>query len=280
MSDHTTRFCLTCKSPLARHQGESPVDWQKRKYCSKDCYLRMCEEKSRREGYPRPCAQCGTQIDRRTYCSWSCAREARIHLPHGQHIPNGQKWCSKCNNSLPITSFSRRKGRTVGLYSHCRSCDRRHKETRKRLYPEKERKQREEANRRRSLSYARYIRVLYRNAKIRAGKRNLVFDLTYEGIIDLYESQSGRCVYSGVEMTFIAGQGRVPTNISMDRKDSKQGYTKENTVLCCFWINVAKASGRVGDILTWAERIKRYNASPLFTSQIEIQAGRTKRKSR
>jgi hypothetical protein len=107
--------------------------------------------------------------------------------------------------------------------------------------------------------------VLYRNAKIRAEKKHFAFDLTYEDVLGLYETQAGCCCYSGIEMTFVAGQGRVPTNISMDRKDPQQGYTKDNTVLCCFWINVAKASGRVEDILIWAERIKQHNASPLLS---------------
>lgn len=53
-------------------------------------------------------------------------------------------------------------------------------------------------------------------------------------------SQEWLCHYTGRRMTTISGEGRLPENLSIDRVDNAGGYTKDNVVLCCVDINIAK----------------------------------------
>ena len=38
-------------------------------------------------------------------------------------IPQGHRWCQKCAQALPLSSFSRDSGRASGVQSKCRVCD-------------------------------------------------------------------------------------------------------------------------------------------------------------
>jgi hypothetical protein len=57
-----------------------------------------------------------------------------------------------------------------------------------------------------------------------AESRNLDFDITIEYIWDLFLKQYGKCALSGIRLTL----GRKRQNASLDRINSKYGYTKNN----------------------------------------------------
>lgn len=46
-----------------------------------------------------------------------------------------------------------------------------------------------------------------------------------------------KCYYSGLN---IERDGKSRNRMTLDRIDSSKGYTKENTVPCCFWVNQLK----------------------------------------
>lgn len=71
----------------------------------------------------------------------------------------------------------------------------------------------------------------------------------------LYAEQHGLCALSGVEMTYVAGQGRMATNISLDRIDSSVGYVRGNVQLVCDIANRMKQDLTVVDLRMWCERI-------------------------
>jgi len=61
------------------------------------------------------------------------------------------------------------------------------------------------------------------------GKRNLDFDITIEYIRDLWKSQNGRCVLTGLPINLPKGkQDKYRHTASLDRIDSTKGYIKEN----------------------------------------------------
>ena len=76
------------------------------------------------------------------------------------------------------------------------------------------------------------------------------FNLTIEYLHDLYNKQGGKCYYTGWQMS-AASIGEInktrterinPFKISVDRLDSTKGYSTDNVVLCCAWVNRAKGT--------------------------------------
>ena len=68
------------------------------------------------------------------------------------------------------------------------------------------------------------------------------FKLDREWGVRRYDEQHGLCYYTGIEMTFGHGNGRVWSNVSIDRVDSNLPYTPENCVLCCTGFNLMKTN--------------------------------------
>lgn len=85
------------------------------------------------------------------------------------------------------------------------------------------------------------LRFRFLGARDRAIKNNIPFNLELQYIIDLWNSQNGICALSGLPMTFELKQGRVPTNVSIDKIDRTLGYTKGNIQLVCMACNQIKS---------------------------------------
>jgi len=56
-------------------------------------------------------------------------------------------------------------------------------------------------------------------------------------------------------MTYIAGSGRVNTNISIDRIDSSVGYVRGNVQFVCDVVNRMKQELLQEELLLWCKRI-------------------------
>jgi hypothetical protein len=86
-----------------------------------------------------------------------------------------------------------------------------------------------------------WARVLWYEAK----RRNLPIDkyflITPEDIMDIYDTQGGRCYWSGIKMSPNV-ISKFPSKPSLDRLDRFRGYTKDNVVLCCLAINIGRNS--------------------------------------
>ena len=85
------------------------------------------------------------------------------------------------------------------------------------------------------------LRFRFLGARDRAIKNNIPFDLELQYIIDLWYIQNGMCALSGLPMTFELKQGRVPTNVSIDKIDRTLGYIKGNIQLVCMACNQIKS---------------------------------------
>lgn len=78
-----------------------------------------------------------------------------------------------------------------------------------------------------------------RDRSRRYGK--IKFSLTLEDVIMQWEKQDGKCALSGIPMTYELQKGRVYTNVSIDRKNTKEGYTPDNIQLVCMACNQIKS---------------------------------------
>jgi len=105
-----------------------------------------------------------------------------------------------------------------------------------------------------SESPEKFLKSLFHSLKgLRAKKKGVSIDVPY--LVGLYHGQGGLCAYSGLKMTHVRGEGRVQTNISIDRIDSSKGYEPGNVVLCCFAVNLMKQSLSVGEFHALVRRI-------------------------
>lgn len=90
--------------------------------------------------------------------------------------------------------------------------------------------------------------ALYR-AMDQSKNKNLVFDLTREFILELFDRQNGLCYWLGIPM-LPSVIHRYPFHPSLDRLDRNKGYTKDNVVLCCQFMNVGRNSCSYNDFVT------------------------------
>jgi hypothetical protein len=88
------------------------------------------------------------------------------------------------------------------------------------------------------------IRVRVLAAKHRAKKKGLEFDIDVNFITELLITQEYKCKYSGVLLntTEIGSETNFlnPNTLSIDRLDSKKGYTRDNVVLVTAIVNSMK----------------------------------------
>ena len=88
--------------------------------------------------------------------------------------------------------------------------------------------------------YANFANSLVRSLKQRAKTMDVPFDLDIDFVKELYSKQSGKCLLTGI--AFILDKSdtsRRPFAPSIDRINSKLGYTKNNVRLVCTIVNLA-----------------------------------------
>lgn len=82
-------------------------------------------------------------------------------------------------------------------------------------------------------------RNVFYHYKLRAGRKKLVFDFTFEEFLDLATKPCAYCGRVNVNEK-ISPSKEVFRYNGLDRQDSSIGYTKDNVVPCCGWCNIAK----------------------------------------
>lgn len=89
-----------------------------------------------------------------------------------------------------------------------------------------------------------------------AKKRNLEYNLSEEQFTELV---TGKCFYCGDKFTnSVKGQGKTSGDFhytGIDRIDSSKGYTKENSVSCCWMCNNMKNTTHIDDFLSHIKKI-------------------------
>ena len=178
--------------------------------------------------------------------------------------------CKKCGISYPPTDeyWHKSKKYKSGLMKDCKECQnayhRRYNENRKDINrkrlaewrlanPDKRRAQywRSEDARKRNDWAGTLLKAIRSTVKKTA--RELT--ITREDIVERYEAQSGRCFYSGMKLNFELKK-HSPMYPSVDRVDSTRGYTPDNIVITCWWMNRAKFTYTAEDYISLVEEFR------------------------
>jgi hypothetical protein len=87
----------------------------------------------------------------------------------------------------------------------------------------------------------RGIRISWFNQfKAGAELRGLIWDLSLDDLADLYEEQKQRCALTDLDIAFPLVGHPQKALASIDRIDSKKGYTKDNVQLVTRQVNMMK----------------------------------------
>lgn len=157
-------------------------------------------------------------------------KEDRIHK-----IIDGEDYyfCNKCKRWRPQSKFnidnSSLHGNRGGLCNECKDCQR------ERYYRERQ-KLFENDN----LALRYKLQQALKGTRRRSKEKNIYNDLTLDYLMYLWEKQHGKCALTGIQMTYKFYEGRVNTNLSVDRIDSTKGYSKDNVQLVCMAANQMK----------------------------------------
>ncbi len=100
------------------------------------------------------------------------------------------------------------------------------------------------------------IQKLYNAARARAKKNNRVFTITKEWVEE--KLKKGECEVTGVKFSYTKKRNYVsaPYTPSLDRKNSKLGYTKRNTQIVCNFYNIVKWNWDKADVKKILEILK------------------------
>lgn len=116
----------------------------------------------------------------------------------------------------------------------------RNKEYQKQWYiKNKEKKLKQTAINRNKRNEEYPLKSLLSSVKSGAKQRNLVFEIDYNYISELWINQKELCYYTKIPMK-LTSRKKDPYQVSIDRLDSDIGYTRNNVVLCCQAVNYMK----------------------------------------
>lgn len=85
----------------------------------------------------------------------------------------------------------------------------------------------------------------------RAEEKGWEHNLTREVIEDLLVKQEHKCYYTGI----VFNPACKKTSMSIDRRDSRKGYTTDNIVLCCTQVNKMKSNMTMPEMFYFIDRM-------------------------
>jgi hypothetical protein len=150
------------------------------------------------------------------------------------------KTCNSCKTLKPRDQFFKNSVTKDGLHSWCKACCNIGNQ-----------KSRDKVN---STIEGR-AKVFLQNARKSAIKRKQIFELEIKDIVDRWNQQLQICAYSGRKMTLKPGE---LNTVSIERIDSKVGYTKDNTILVCNAVNRMKSDFDLSSFVGLCEDISKF----------------------
>lgn len=192
------------------------------KICSK-CYLeKSISSFSRKHG---KCKECRKQEYREKHfrICWGC----REYKPRDVFI-GAQRYCTSCH-SIRDEKAKETKRKSQSKY--------------RKDHPDKIKNKISKAYRRKyySSNPEQILNYRLQACRKRAKDKQLIFDLELEFLTTLYHNQNGRCALTNLlfEFDFDENFSKRPFSPSVDRINSKLGYTKDNVRLVCSAVNSA-----------------------------------------
>jgi chorismate mutase len=202
------------------------------------------EETIRRYGYlPKENNRDGNKmcVVKCTHCSKLIDRQfSNKDSMHSCPIIDGQnKKCFKCKTWKDYSLFVKNKKGSGGVGKLCRECYNNYDCVK---LADKRKNERLKSSFTNDLNL--YLSKRESQIKHQAKYRGHEYDLDVEYVRELWDTQNGKCYYTGLDMI---ADGRVNgfqgwNCPSFDRKSPELGYVKGNVVWCCFAVNSFKQS--------------------------------------
>jgi hypothetical protein len=160
-------------------------------------------------------------------------------------IIDGKKKCFKCKLFKPTDTFSKNRNSTDGFSKLCKECYSNY-DCVKNGYNKKS------SNLKTNLK--EYLKYKHNYFKYKSKMKNIDFDLESNTLYELYETQNGKCYYTGIDIIHNLGCSNY-NSISVERLEPSMGYTKDNIVLAAFNINSLKGMMSENEFKLFLDRI-------------------------
>jgi hypothetical protein len=163
------------------------------------------------------------------------------------------KKCSKCKETKLVSLFPKTKANKDGLSYICTDCNR----LANKSYREKHHERYYANQQNYRATPEGFVPNLVQNARTRASKKNIPFEITNQDIYDLMAAQEMKCAVSGIEMTLesLNRKKANPYKCSLDQIEAGSGYTIDNVRLVCWAVNQMKADRTDEEFKFWIERL-------------------------
>ena len=152
-----------------------------------------------------------------------------------------KKWLTKEHFNVDNTFLHGNRG---GLCRECKDCQK------ERYYKERAKLLQDD-----HLAWKYKLTQALKGVRRRSKLKNNYTDIDLEFLMYLWNKQNGKCALTGMDMTYKFYEGRVNTNVSVDRIDSSKGYTRDNVQLVCMAANQMKNDLSMNEFVDMCERV-------------------------
>ena len=168
-------------------------------------------------------------------------------LKKQKYLQNNLWTCLTCDITLPLTkdNFYKRNDSKTGFQNRCKKCLQKDPTRVNRLIKKDD--------------LDLFIKDRFYGAKNRSIKKGIKFELTLDFLKDLWKIQNGLCAITKIKMTHTILEGKLKTNLSIDKINPTLGYTKDNIQLICNIINIMKSDMSIKDLIYFSKLIIQEN---------------------
>jgi hypothetical protein len=206
------------------------------KLCNKDLpIINFWKHPNNKDGYFGKCKPCALTLVSNTQTN-------------KQKLLKDNIWTCPCcglNLNLDTINFHKDKSTSTKFKYKCKICTNKHRRNFTRMSNKDD------------LNY--FLKEVLSAAKSRAIKKSLEYDMSMEFLEELWNNQKGKCAITHIDMTHTILQGRIPTNLSIDRIDSNRGYTRTNVQFVCVAINIMKSNLSMSELKYFCKLIIQNN---------------------
>jgi hypothetical protein len=206
------------------------------KLCNKDLHItNFWKNPSVKDGYFNKCKVCANKVK-------------DINAIKKQEYLQDNLWtCPICGITLSLITdnFYKRNDSATGFQNRCKKCSQKDPTKVNRLIQKD------------NLEY--YLKDRFHGAKNRAIKKQVIFNLTLDYLLELWNKQKGLCQLTKIKMTHTILEGKLSTNASIDKINPLLGYTKDNVQLVCNRANMMKSNISIEELKYFCNLILQNN---------------------